>query len=489
MWCFHALPGVVCPNLGSVLDSCAPRSLGAACAGSGRRKATYGKQRPALPGAQGYSIVMTDGSSSQEIASKEASRARASLSRTVGQVSWQQTFAALKYPNYRLWFWGQMVSLFGTWMQSTAQGFLVFELTHSPAYLGYVGFAAGLPSWLFMLYAGVIADRMSRRTLMVITQTCMMVLAFIIAGLTFLGLIQPWHIIVLAFVLGVANAFDAPARQAFVLEMVEREDLTNAIALNSAMFNSALVVGPAAAGVIYAAFGPAWCFTVNGVSFIAVIVALLAMKLRPQVAARRRASTLTDLAEGLRFVASQPLVRTLVGLVGTTALFGMCFVPLIPAWAVTVLGGDATTNGLLQSARGVGALSGALLIASLGRFRFKGRLLVFGTFAFSIMLLVFAFVRWVPLSLFTLACVGTAQILFMNLANSSVQTLSPDALRGRVMGVYSLIFFGLMPIGSLLAGSFAQYFGSPLTVILGALISLVVATLTWAFVPDLRALE
>ncbi|MGB9300394.1 MAG: MFS transporter [Anaerolineae bacterium] len=404
-------------------------------------------------------------------------------------MSWQQTFAALKYPNYRLWFWGQMVSLFGTWMQTTAQGFLVFQLTHSPAYLGYVGFAAGLPSWLFMLYAGVIADRMSRRTLLVITQTCMMVLAFIIAGLAFLDLVQPWHIVVLALILGVANAFDAPARQAFVLEMVEREDLTNAIALNSAMFNSALVVGPAAAGITYAAFGPAWCFTVNGFSFIAVIAALLAMRLRPQVVARRRASTLTDLKEGLRYVASQPLIRTLISLVGTTALFGMCFVPLIPAWAVTVLGGNATTNGLLQSARGVGALSGALLIASLGRFRFKGRLLIFGAFAFSIMLLAFAFVRWLPLSLLTLACVGTAQILFLNLANSSMQTLSPDALRGRVMGIYSLIFFGFMPIGALLAGSFAQYFGSPLTVVLGALVSLVVATLTWVFVPDLRALQ
>jgi len=414
---------------------------------------------------------------------------RTSLSRTVGQVSWQQTFAALKYPNYRLWFWGQMVSLFGTWMQSTAQGFLVFQLTHSPAYLGYVGFAAGLPSWLFMLYAGVIADRMSRRTLLVITQTCMMVLAFIIAGLTFLGLVQPWHILVLALILGVANAFDAPARMAFVLEMVEREDLTNAIALNSAMFNSALVVGPAVAGITYAAFGPAWCFTLNGFSFIAVIAALLAMRLRPQVVARRRASTLTDLKEGLRYVASQPLIRTLISLVGTTALFGMCFVPLMPAWAVTVLGGNATTNGLLQSARGVGALSGALLIASLGRFRFKGRLLTFGTFAFSIMLLAFAFVRWLPLSLLTLACVGTAYILFLNLANGSVQTLSPDPLRGRVMSVYSLIFFGFMPIGALLAGSFAQHFGSPLTVVLGALVCLVVATLTWVFVPDLRALQ
>jgi MFS family permease len=182
-------------------------------------------------------------------------------------MSLNRTFAALQHRNYRLWFVGQLVSMVGTWMQSTAQGYLVFELTRSPAYLGYVGFAAGVPSWLFMLYGGVVADRMSRRNLLLITQTVMMILAFGLAGLTFSGLIQPWHLILLAFGLGVANAFDAPARQAFVLEMVSREDLTNAIALNSTMFNLATVIGPAVAGVAYAILGPAWCFTLNGLSF------------------------------------------------------------------------------------------------------------------------------------------------------------------------------------------------------------------------------
>src|SRR5262245_9039549 len=175
-----------------------------------------------------------------------------------------QTFSAFRYRNYRLWFAGQLVSLVGTWMQTTAQGFLVFELTHSPAYLGYVGFAAGVPSWLFMLYGGVIADRVSRRNLLLMTQTGMVILAFILAALTFSGWVQPWHIIVLALGLGVANAFDAPARQAFVVEMVDREDLTNAIALNSSMFNLATVVGPAVSGLVYAWLGPAWCFTING---------------------------------------------------------------------------------------------------------------------------------------------------------------------------------------------------------------------------------
>jgi MFS family permease len=204
----------------------------------------------------------------------EAARARR-------RVSARGTFAALQYPNYRLWFIGQMISLVGTWMQGTAQGYLVYELTRSPAYLGYVGFAAGVPSWLFMLYGGVIADRMSRRTLLVITQTCMMLLAFLLAGLTFTGRVQPWHIIVLAFLLGTANAFDAPARQAFVLEMVDRQHLTNAIALNSTMFNLGTAIGPAMAGITYSLFGPAWCFTINAFSFLAVIAALLLMKLKP----------------------------------------------------------------------------------------------------------------------------------------------------------------------------------------------------------------
>ena len=194
-----------------------------------------------------------------------------------------RTFAALKYPNYRLWFAGQLASLVGTWMQSTAQGFLIFQLTDSPAYLGLVEFVSDIPSWVFMLYGGVIADRMPRRTLLVITQTAMLVLAFILAALTFAGLVQPWQIVLLAFLLGVAHAFDTPARQAFVLEMIEREDLGNAIALNATMFQSAVVVGPAVAGITYALLGPAWCFTINGISFIAVIVALLKMRLPPMV--------------------------------------------------------------------------------------------------------------------------------------------------------------------------------------------------------------
>ena len=179
--------------------------------------------------------------------------------------SLRRTFTALKYPNYRLWFWGQMISMLGTWMQITAQGFLIYDITRSPVYLGYVGFASGLPTWVFMLYGGVIADRFSRRKILVITQSIMMALAAILAILTFTSLVQPWHIIVLAFLLGTANAFDAPSRVSFVNELVDKPDLTNAIALNSTMFNTATATGPAIAGIAYAVAGPAWCFTINAV--------------------------------------------------------------------------------------------------------------------------------------------------------------------------------------------------------------------------------
>lgn len=406
----------------------------------------------------------------------------------VPRAGWRRTFAALDYPNYRRWFAGQLVSLVGTWMQTTAQGYLVFELTRSPAYLGYVGFAAGVPSWLFMLYGGVVADRIPRRTLLIATQSCMMALAFVLAALTFSHLVQPWHIVALAFGLGVPNAFDAPARQAFVLEMVEREALPNAIALNSLMFNTATTVGPAAAGIAYALLGPAWCFTLNGLSFMAVIVALSSMKLRPARARPRTTSALQDLREGFRYVAGEPRVATLIGLIAVTSLFGLAFVPLIPAWAVSVLGGDVRTNGLLLSARGVGSVLGALLVASAAGPLGRGMVLTVGSFVFPALVLVYSAVRWIPLSLLAMVGAGWGFMMLANTANVLIQTLVPDELRGRVMSIYALTFFGLMPLGALLAGSVAEALDEPLAVALGALVSLVAATIVWTWMPRLRRL-
>lgn len=384
---------------------------------------------------------------------------------------------------------GQLASLVGTWMQTTAQGFLVFQLTHSPAYLGYVGFAAGIPTWLFTLYGGVISDRTSRRNLLVITQTAMMILAFILAALTFANTVQPWHILVLASLLGIANAFDAPARQSFVLELVDRQDLTNAIALNSAMFNSATAVGPSVAGVTYALFGPAWCFTINAISFIAVILALLMMDIKPLPARARATSVLEDLREGLSYVAVHPRIRALILLASVTSLFGMGCFTLFPAWAVTILHGDSTTNGFLQSARGVGALLGALMVASLGRFRFKGKLLTLGTFVFPVLLLVFAAARWIPVSLLAMVGVGWGFVIMLNTANALVQTVVSDELRGRVMGIYVLGFLGVMPVGALLAGGVAEVTSEPAAVALSALIMFGFAAWLWLRVPRLRALE
>jgi MFS family permease len=399
------------------------------------------------------------------------------------------TFAALSYPNYRLWFFGQTISLFGTWMQSTAQGYLVYDLTRSPAYLGYVGFASGIASWMFTVWGGVVADRVPRRSMIVVTQSASMLLAFALSALTFTGVVVPWHIVVLAFLLGVVNAFDAPARQAFVLEMVERPVLTNAIALNSTMFNIAIAVGPAAGGVVYAYLGPGWCFAVNGISFIAVIAALRLMRLPAWKPQSLRSSPFHDVREGFRVVAANRVILALIGLIGAMSLFGMSFATLIPAWAVKVLGGDARTNGLLQSARGVGALAAALGIASAVSRGGRGRLLTAGAVAFPILLGLFSVTRALPLSLLALMGVGAAMIVVNNLCNSLVQTLTPDAVRGRVMGIYLLMFFGFAPVGSLLAGLAAEHLGEHPTVGIAAAVMMAAALGISIAVPRVRRLE
>jgi MFS family permease len=400
----------------------------------------------------------------------------------------QRTFAALRHPNYRLWFLGQLVSLIGTWMQITAQSFLVFQLTHSTAYLGFVGFANGLPSWLFMLYGGVVADRVARRRLLVVTQSTMMLLALALAALAYTRLVQPWHVVLLALLLGTVNAFDAPAAQAFVFELVDREDVTNAIALNSSQFNLATVVGPTVAGLTYAAFGPAWCFGLNGVSYIAVIAALLLMRLPDREPIARASSAFTELKNGVRYTLGHPILRSLIAIQAATALFGMAYATLLPAWAVAVLHGNAATNGLLQSARGVGSLLAALMIAALAHMGRRGRWLTLGTFAFPGALLIFASVRSLPLALLVLVGIGWSSLLLFNSANTLVQSHVEDAMRGRVMAIFSLTFFGGMPLCALWAGPLADVIGPPLTLTLSASIMLVFAALYWMLAPRVRQL-
>lgn len=401
----------------------------------------------------------------------------------------RETFSALKHRNYRLWFFGQMVSLVGSWMQTTAQGYLVFELTRSPAYLGYVGFMAGLPAWLFTLYGGVIADRFPRRSLLMLTQSFMMCLAGILAFLVFMDLVHPWHILALAFLLGIANAFDAPARHAFVIELVEREDLTNAIALNSTMFNIGTVVGPAIAGVTYAAFGPAWCFTLNSLSFLAVIGALAMMRIRIVSVPAERLSAAKQLAEGFRFTINHPVVRVLVLNMAALSILGFSMMTLLPAWSVKVLGGDVRTNGLLLSSRGIGALAGALVIAATTRFNVKGKLWSIGSLAMPVLMIAFSATRLQPFAMILLSFIGWSFMVQANTSNALIQIGLPDNLRGRVMSIYTLTFFGGMPLGSLLVGLIAARTSEPLAVFINAFTLLLVAVGIFFLQPDIRKLE
>jgi MFS family permease len=400
------------------------------------------------------------------------------------------TFASLRYPNYRRWFVGQLLSLMGTWMQAVAQGWVVYQLTGSDLALGTITFAGSIPSLFLMLPAGAIADRMSRRRLLVITQTAMMVLAFVLALLTATKLLQVWQVAVLAFGLGVVNSFDVPARQALAVDLVEdRRDLQNAIALNSTMFNLARVVGPAIGGLILAALGAAWCFALNGLSFLAVIVALLSLHLNDAKPLTRAGRMMPQIADGLRYVWGNEAVRAIMLLVGISTLFGFSYSVLMPAFAVDVLHVGETGLGLLNAAIGVGALIAALTVASLSHSRYKVWQLGVGSVLFPLALIGFACSRSMSLAMIFLALVGFAFISQAATSNTLIQTVVPDELRGRVMGVYSLLFFGTAPFGSLLAGAVAQASSPTIAVVAGALISLAFAAFIFLTVPSLRRLE
>ena len=401
-----------------------------------------------------------------------------------------QTFSSLQHPNYRLWFTGQVISIVGTWMQATAQGFLVYELTQSAAFLGIVGFASGVPSWLFTLFGGVIADRVDRRKLLIIAQVAMMVLAFLLAFLVFTDLVQPWHVVVLAFLLGVANAFDAPARQAFVVELVGRADMTNAIALNSSIFNIGTVIGPAIAGLVYSWLGPAWCFTINGISYLAVIGALLVMRLaaiprQPRV----RKPVLPELMAGIRFAFGNSNIRILMIVVASVSVFGMGLMTLIPAWASAVLQGDVRTNGWLLSARGVGSLIAALMIAYLGTRNVRGKIWAVGSLMLPISLIIFAIFKMLPVSLLMMVFLGWAFMAVVNNTNAMIQSWVPDELRGRVMSVHVWVFMGSLPIGSLLAGALAERLGEPAAVLINGAILLTITLLTLILRPSMSKLQ
>jgi MFS family permease len=376
-------------------------------------------------------------------------------------------FRALGHRNYRLFFCGQIISLIGTWMQSIAQAWLVYRLTRSSLLLGLVGFSGQIPVLLFAPLGGLLADRYSRYRTVIATQTTAMLLALILAALTLLGHIQVWEIMLLASLLGVVNAFDIPARQAFIIEMVVPEDLINAIALNSAMFNGARILGPAIAGITVAAIGEGWCFFSNGVSYIAVIVGLLLMTVTPRERSRRTASGLESVLEGFRFVAHTGPIRALLLLLGLVSLTGMPYAVLMPIFADKILHSDARGLGLLMGSTGVGALAATLVMAARREVRGLGRWILYASTGFGASLILFSFSRSLPLSIALLLPAGFCMLIQMASSNTLIQTMVPDALRGRVMSVYSMMFMGMAPFGALLAGVIAHHLGAPVTVALG----------------------
>ena len=397
----------------------------------------------------------------------------------VGNVTWRDTFAALKHRNFRLFFIGQLVSLTGSWVQNTAQGWLIYQMTGSKVLLGTVAAVGSLPMLLLSVWGGSVADRHPKRTVVFYTQTGMMLLAFVFAALVGSGRIQPWHILVLAALGGVAMAFDMPARQAFMVEMTSREDLMNAVSLNSSIVNGARVIGPAVAGFLMAQAGMTWCFLLNGLSFIAVIVGLLMMRLPEFVPPARPASAGRHILEGFRYVANHRRLRVLLLLFGVVGIFGWSYSVLLPAYATDILKVGEGGYGALLSANGLGALLGALTVATYGN-RVRPRLLILGgLWIFSAMLLLLAFVRWFPLVLACMAVGGWGMLLYFATTNTLIQTSVSDAMRGRVMGIWALIFGGMMPIGGIESGLLSQAVGVPWSIAVGAVICAAAGLVTW----------
>src|SRR6185437_9292273 len=375
----------------------------------------------------------------------------------VGALMFRQTFAALKHRNFRLFFGGQFVSLIGTWMQNTAQGWLVYDLTHSYWLLGVVVAVNSAPMLFFSIWGGSMADQHSKRNIVLCTQTAMMVLAFTFAWLVWSEHITTWQILVIAGCRGLAMAFDMPARQAFMVEMTSREDLMNAISLNSSIVNAARVIGPAVAGLLIARVGIAMCFFFDGFSYLAVITGLAMMRLPKFVKPQRSGSALAHVREGLSYVWRHRRMKTLLILFAIVGIFGWSYSVLMPAFATDVLKTGAGGYGGLLTANGIGALFGALTVASVGN-RVKPRLLVFGgLWTFAGMLLLLALVQSYFIALLLLAIGGWGMLLFFATTNTVLQTNASDAMRGRVMGIWALVFGGMMPVGGLEAGSLSHW--------------------------------
>jgi MFS family permease len=375
-------------------------------------------------------------------------------------------FRALKHRNFQLFVAGQMISLIGTWMQSTAQQWLVYKLTGSVAALGLFGFANQAPMLFLAWMGGYVGDRYDRHRGVIVTQTCSMILAFVLAGLTLTGMIREWHLIVIAFLVGIVNAFDVPIRQSFFVHMVGKEDLPNAIALNSSIFNGARVVGPAIAGFAIVWLGEGWCFFVNGLSFLAVIGALLLMKPEKQEIKQTGESPMRSFASGFRFAMSDEPIRSALLLLSVLSLFGLQYSVFLPIYASDILHGGAKALGLLMSAAGVGAVLGALQFAA--RTEYKGLAKWIGATCTicAIGLIIFSQARTFGLCATVLFVVGFAATSQMAATNTIIQERVPDAMRSRLMAAYATMFMGVQPIGALLAGGVAKQLGASRTLLI-----------------------
>jgi MFS family permease len=405
--------------------------------------------------------------------------------KTATPPKWATTLRALRHRNFQLFFSGQLISLTGTWMQSVAQAWLVYSMTKSALLLGTVGFASQIPVFLVAPFGGITADRVNRQRLVIATQTCSMILAGILAWLTLSGRVHVWHIFLLAGLLGVVNAFDIPGRQAFLIDMVGKEDLMNAIALNSSMFNGARVVGPAVAGILVARIGEGWCFAANAISYIAVIIGLLLMKVRsvPRISSH---SPIEDIIEGFRWVNRTKIIRSLLFLIGLVSLVGMPYTVLMPVFADKILHGGARGLGILMGATGVGALFGALTLAAKTGIRGLGRWVTITCATLGISLFLFSFSTSFWLSAALLLPCGYSMMLQMACSNTLIQTIVPDHLRGRVMSLYSMMFMGMAPFGAFFGGALANRIGAPMTVAVGGIACVLGAIWFGRALPELR---
>jgi MFS family permease len=394
---------------------------------------------------------------------------------------------AFRYRNYRLFFMGQLTSLVGTWMQTVAQSWLVYRLTGSATLLGVVGFASQFPIFLLSPIAGAVADSYPRRHTMIVVQTSMMLLAFPLAALTLTHRIQVWHIMLLSVLLGFVNAFDIPVRQSFVAEMVGRDDLINAIALNSSMMNAARVVGPAVAGILVSIVGEGWCFLLNGFSYLAVIVGLIFITAGNSAPREHEGSRIDAMLEGFRFALQTRPVRALLLLLGVVSLMGMPYSVLMPIFAEDILQGGAKGLGILMGSSGIGALIGAATLAGRQGVRGLGDWVVFACAGFGTSLILFSLSRNFWVSMVLLTPVGFSMMVQMASSNTLIQSMVPDRLRGRVMALYSMMFLGMAPFGALLAGILAHLIGAPSTVAVGGVVCIVGAIVFRWQLPKIRA--